>query len=325
MPRFMGFSLTSSAPEKSDSTAKNRVWGFFGDAPQSHRENRPQPKQPRQGDPPSLTKTASGRTYWPSRDPIGERGGVNLYGMVGNSAVGNTDYLGKNQNQPAGNCSECHGRARAAEAYKKTMDTANKQIPDAWKNWPKAAQGAANGLGGSSAHFWREYCGIVCCNKETGEVKSTCPHAGNLGGPKLTKKGWRRVFYLEPPGGDTKKPRRVDEDRRPANGSCNVNFDVVNRKRVTCKSEFGEGWKMVATYHSHPPGGNSFSEADNRNARNRSEALGYPVPTYVGTTRDEAGKEPITMEHLPDMEKPVGPPGGGPERYPGTNTTVEVE
>jgi len=94
MPRFMGFSLTSSAPEKSDSTAKNRVWGFFGDAPQSHRENRPQPKQPRQGDPPSLTKTASGRTYWPSRDPIEERGGMNLYGMVGNDAVNWTDYLG---------------------------------------------------------------------------------------------------------------------------------------------------------------------------------------------------------------------------------------
>jgi len=31
---------------------------------------------------------------WPSRDPIGERGGVNIYGMVGNNAVGRWDYLG---------------------------------------------------------------------------------------------------------------------------------------------------------------------------------------------------------------------------------------
>jgi RHS repeat-associated protein len=31
---------------------------------------------------------------WPSRDPIGERGGANLYGMVGNDAVGSWDYLG---------------------------------------------------------------------------------------------------------------------------------------------------------------------------------------------------------------------------------------
>ena len=31
---------------------------------------------------------------WPSRDPIGERGGINLYGMVGNDPVNKTDYLG---------------------------------------------------------------------------------------------------------------------------------------------------------------------------------------------------------------------------------------
>ena len=30
----------------------------------------------------------------PSRDPIGEKGGINLYGMVGNDAVGRWDYLG---------------------------------------------------------------------------------------------------------------------------------------------------------------------------------------------------------------------------------------
>ena len=31
---------------------------------------------------------------WPSRDPIGERGGINLYGMVGNNSIGKIDYLG---------------------------------------------------------------------------------------------------------------------------------------------------------------------------------------------------------------------------------------
>jgi len=31
---------------------------------------------------------------WPSRDPIEERGGLNLYGMVGNDAVGRVDLLG---------------------------------------------------------------------------------------------------------------------------------------------------------------------------------------------------------------------------------------
>jgi RHS repeat-associated protein len=38
---------------------------------------------------------------WVSRDPIGERGGLNLYGMVGNDAVNWVDYLG---HQAAGSC-----------------------------------------------------------------------------------------------------------------------------------------------------------------------------------------------------------------------------
>jgi uncharacterized protein RhaS with RHS repeats len=36
--------------------------------------------------------TVTGR--WPSRDPIEEEGGVNLYGFVGNDGVGNIDLLG---------------------------------------------------------------------------------------------------------------------------------------------------------------------------------------------------------------------------------------
>ena len=31
---------------------------------------------------------------WPSRDPIGERGGINLYAMVGNNSINAWDYLG---------------------------------------------------------------------------------------------------------------------------------------------------------------------------------------------------------------------------------------
>ncbi len=34
----------------------------------------------------------SGR--WPSRDPIQERGGINLYGFLGNSVTGQSDFLG---------------------------------------------------------------------------------------------------------------------------------------------------------------------------------------------------------------------------------------
>ena len=39
---------------------------------------------------------------WPSRDPIGERGGVNLYGFIGNDGVNRWDYLGLECKQKPG-------------------------------------------------------------------------------------------------------------------------------------------------------------------------------------------------------------------------------
>ena len=90
----MGFSLTSPAPEKGDPTAKNRVWGFFGEAQEMHRKKSAAALEPHQENRLAPTKIVSGRTYWPSRDPIEERGGMNLYGMVANDTVNLTDYLG---------------------------------------------------------------------------------------------------------------------------------------------------------------------------------------------------------------------------------------
>jgi len=55
---------------------------------------RSQRLQPRRKNRPTPTKIASGIPYWPSRDPIGERGGANLYGFVGNDPTWNIDYLG---------------------------------------------------------------------------------------------------------------------------------------------------------------------------------------------------------------------------------------
>lgn len=42
----------------------------------------------------SAYKTSSGRCTWPNHDPIGERGGRNLYGFVGNNPINRFDRLG---------------------------------------------------------------------------------------------------------------------------------------------------------------------------------------------------------------------------------------
>ncbi|YCM45274.1 RHS repeat-associated core domain-containing protein [Verrucomicrobiaceae bacterium 227] len=103
----MGFHLTESPSGESHPTAKNRVRGFFGEQPNLRREKSAATKQPRQGNPSTTTKLASGVRYygyryylpelgkWPSRDPIGERGGINLYGMVRNRITSQVDSLGR--------------------------------------------------------------------------------------------------------------------------------------------------------------------------------------------------------------------------------------
>ena len=79
----MGFFITSPVPKKCGLSMGNRVWGLFGDGREFRIIN------------------------WPSRDPIGERGGVNLYGMVENSAVGRVDVLGLTAQ---GQVTEYHGK-----------------------------------------------------------------------------------------------------------------------------------------------------------------------------------------------------------------------
>jgi hypothetical protein len=90
----MAYTLTNPPSEKCELTAKNRVWGFFENSNRTRPANRRKPQQPRRKIRLTPTKTASGIPYWPSRDPIEEEGGINLYGFVNNDGVGEIDVLG---------------------------------------------------------------------------------------------------------------------------------------------------------------------------------------------------------------------------------------
>jgi RHS repeat-associated protein len=95
-----------TAPTRESSPPKNRVWDFFGDGVKRAWEIDPQVVEQHLEKTTTERKTASGvffygfRYYqpttgrWLSRDPIGEVGGVNLYGFVGNDGVNKLDYLG---------------------------------------------------------------------------------------------------------------------------------------------------------------------------------------------------------------------------------------
>ena len=46
---------------------------------------------------------------WPSRDPIGEEGGINLYGFLGNNGLSSIDLLGQIDLDPLWNYGRCVG------------------------------------------------------------------------------------------------------------------------------------------------------------------------------------------------------------------------
>jgi hypothetical protein len=64
---------------------------------------------------------------WPSRDPIGERGGINLYGMVGNAPIGRIDVLGLKERD----CTCCDDKKR--EQGRKELDSIYNKIRKARK------------------------------------------------------------------------------------------------------------------------------------------------------------------------------------------------
>jgi len=123
----MAYSLQKNAPSASDPTAKNRVWDFFAESNRTRPVNRRQPLEPRRKNRPCSYKTASGRPYWPSRDPIGERGGVNLYGFVRNNGVNKWDILGLKSGDPY-RCCDAETIAESKQILEDRYKAAYKQF-----------------------------------------------------------------------------------------------------------------------------------------------------------------------------------------------------
>jgi hypothetical protein len=82
------------APSKTLTRPQNRVGDFFWQGADCAQKNRLASRMATKEKSSCGYKTASGRTFWLSKDPIQEEGGLNLYAMVGNAPLNLWDYLG---------------------------------------------------------------------------------------------------------------------------------------------------------------------------------------------------------------------------------------
>jgi RHS repeat-associated protein len=161
---------------------------------------------------------------WPSRDPIKEKGGINLYGFVGNDGIENVDYLGfiESEGKYRCDCDRKEVNKKIAEMSKLAGQESLKDV----NNIPLEIRNKGYSSG-------REFGGRICCNKSTKIVTSTGPHASNSGD---SGDGWTKD-----PHGNFWAGLSINIDMTPA-----------------CPT----GTEEVARYHSHPSGSSRFSEVD---------------------------------------------------------------
>ena len=90
----MGYHLQDRYRQRPETAPRTRVWRSEAPIGVFVRTSAPQPVEAHRPTRPAAAKPASGIPLWLSRDPIEERGGLNLYGFVGNDGVNRWDWLG---------------------------------------------------------------------------------------------------------------------------------------------------------------------------------------------------------------------------------------
>ena len=214
---------------------------------------------------------------WLSRDPIAERGGVNLYGFIENDGINSWDILGK----IGEDLLKKEGLAGAKEAAEASIRFDEIYNSDNW-----TLRFFDDGIG---IPFKLEYAGLVCkkCgDKGEDEFKHTSPHPGVISGPNpaifsgKVLPPWLSVANYDPVTGAILQSMN-------AKAYSNATYDYGKKKIVSCENAFGKGWKLVGSYHSHPRHSGSNPSADDL----ASEGLGRKFLGTVDTNYRISTKE----------------------------------
>jgi RHS repeat-associated protein len=177
---------------------------------------------------------------WPSRDLIGERGGLNLYAFVRNNGISWVDRLGLKGEASSGSYDDCGCDRKAINLKIKEMSLkAGNESKEDLKNVPARIREVSAG---------REFGGRICCNKTNGEITATGPSRSTSGDD-----GWRKDIHKE-----WWKGQSID----------------IERDSPRCP----EGTAEVARYHSHPSGSDRFSESDANSTALDKRPLGVGTP-----------------------------------------------
>ena len=194
------------------------------------------PLKTQQGDRSTPTKTASGRPYWPSRDPIEESGGVNLYGFVNNRPTWYWDALGLrwrlvSRNGQTMTQAQCNKYCdKECKAFQSTRNKATITI-ERFTTYPNS----------STMVKHKAYTCECECKKEVPSIGGD--------GYYISPQGHLTLFATRPDGTKTdwKKITRVDE-----NGKV-LDHQFYNNKGTSIFPDFNHGGGVLPHFDITEP------------------------------------------------------------------------
>jgi RHS repeat-associated protein len=164
---------------------------------------------------------------WLTKDPIGDRGGKNLYCFVRNNVVNGIDSLGLKECE----CPQERIWIEIEKMMKQAIEkTKNNPIMIDY-NWDKKISKTVYYV-----PVYREFGGYICCDKKRGRVSSTGPYPGT----------WR---FMDATGNEFNSDNPVMLAK--GNGVPTMG-NITDAPSKQC----GKGLTAVVFYHSHPNGPN---------------------------------------------------------------------